>query len=62
MERQLPSVRATGKPYLMPREAMRRSHAAAIEAPPPVQAPWIAAISGTRHFSIAFITRSMRAS
>ena len=54
--------RATGKPYFMVREPMRRSQHAAMLAPPPVQAPWIAATVGTRQRSIAVITRSRRAS
>ena len=41
---------------------MRRSQHAAIPAPPPVQAPLIAAIVGTRHCSSAVSTRSIRAS
>ena len=46
----------------MLREAMRRSQHAAMLAPLPVQAPLMAAIVGTRQRSIAFMTRSMRAS
>ena len=62
MDRQLPSVRAIGKPNFISPLAMRRSHTAAIPAPPPVQAPQIAAMVGTGQLSIAFSTPSIRRS
>ncbi len=61
-DRQLPSVRAIGKPKRASRVAMRRSQAAAIAAPPPVQAPAIAAMVGTRIRSRVPSTRSMKRS
>ena len=51
IDRQLPSVRAIGKPIRVVLVPMRRSQHAAMPAPPPVQAPVIAAMVGTRHFS-----------
>jgi hypothetical protein len=62
IDRQLPSVRAIGKPKRASRVAMRRSQQAAMAAPPPVQAPAIAAMVGTGQRSSASSTRSMRAS
>ena len=46
IERQFPSVFAIGNPNRDPSAATRRSHTAAIPAPPPVQAPAIPAITG----------------
>ena len=57
--RQFPSVRAIGNPNLRVSEAILISQAAAIDAPPPVQAPFMAAITGTGHCSIALKTRSI---
>jgi hypothetical protein len=62
MERQLPSVFAMGKPMRASAVPRRMSHTAAIAAPPPVQAPAMAAIVGLGHSSIATSTRSTRAS
>ena len=62
IDRQLPSVRAIGKPKAMSGEAMRRSQQAAMAAPPPVQAPRMAAMVGTGTRSSESSTRSMRRS
>ena len=62
IDRQLPNVRAIGKPNRALAAAIRRSQAAAMAAPPPVQAPAIAAMVGTGQRSIVPTTRSMRAS
>ena len=56
----LPSVRAMGKPNFMSRVAMRMSQQAAMPAPPPVQAPAMAAIVGTGQASMA-VKRLVRA-
>ena len=62
IDRQLPSVRAIGKPKRRFAAAMRMSQQAAMPAPPPVQAPASAAISGIGQRSIVSDTRSSRAS
>ena len=62
IERQLPTVRAMGKPNLAEGDPKRRSQAAAMPAPPPVHAPWMAATVGTFTSSMASKTRSIRAS
>jgi hypothetical protein len=51
-----------GKPNFRLLAAILISHAAAIPAPPPVQAPEIAAIVGTVQVSIAVSTASIRPS
>jgi len=61
-DRQLPRVRAIGTPNLSRRVARRRSQAAAMVAPPPVQAPSMAAMVGTGQRSMAWKTASMRSS
>ena len=48
-----------GKPNLAVDAASRKSQQAAMAAPPPVQAPAMAAMVGTRHFSTAVSTRSI---
>ncbi len=60
IERQLPSVRATGTPNTARSEQMRRSHAIAIAQPPPAATPSTSAIvmSGSR--SMRSITASSR--
>ena len=55
-------MRAIGKPIRVAAVPIRISQQAAIPAPPPVQAPAIAAIVGTRTFSSAPSTRSIRSS
>ena len=60
IDKQLPSVRAIGNPNLAFAAATRRSQHAAMPAPPPVQAPAIAAMVGTRHVSSALRIRSIR--
>jgi hypothetical protein len=62
MERQLPSVLAIGKPIRALAAAMRMSQTAAIAAPPPVQAPAMAATAGLGQASIALSTASIRCS
>ena len=62
IESVFPSVRAIGKPNFSDGVQMRRSQAAAMPAPPPVQAPAMAAIVGTRTLSSAPSTRSIRSS
>ena len=62
MDRQLPSVLAIGKPMRASAVARRMSQTAAMAAPPPVQAPAMAAMVGFGHSSIATSTRSTRAS
>ena len=51
-DRQLPSVFAIGKPKRMSAVPMRMSAQAAMAAPPPVQAPEMAAIIGSLQPSI----------
>ena len=62
VDRQLPSVRAIGKPKVMSEVASRRSQQAAMTAPPPVQAPEIAAMVGTGQASTAPSDLSTRTS
>ncbi len=62
IEKQFPSVRATGTPNRAEGEAMRRSQAAAIAAPPPMTGPRSAAIVGTRTRSSAESHSSIRRS
>ncbi len=58
-ERQFPSVRAMGKPKRSRRSVILRSQQAAMAAPPPVQAPVMAATVGTLQRSIRSSTRSI---
>ena len=58
----LPSVRAIGTPKRMLLDAMRRSQTPATPAPPPVQAPLMAAMVGLGQSSIAESTPPMRSS
>ena len=62
IESVLPSVRAMGKPNLAEGAPSRRSQAAAMPAPPPVHAPWMAAMVGTGTSSSASKTPSIIAS
>ena len=62
IDRQLPSVRATGTPKRARSEQMRRSHAIAIAQPPPAAAPSTSAIVAIGRRSMRSITASSRRS
>jgi hypothetical protein len=62
INKQLPSVFATGKPIRAAAVSIRMSQQATSPAPPPVQVPAMAAIVGAQQDSSTPNTRSIRAS